>query len=144
MRRFLVVEAQTIDQRTLLLQTKHTGLGVARLRMGGDGSNFYEAEAKSCPDRYRDAVLVETCSETHWTRNVRPAISTGRAGLCPAQASQQTRGDTRRRSEGVERTLVRDLRVHGEKSASKERPCGIEKAHAGSSDHASARMSRFP
>ncbi|MPN00679.1 hypothetical protein SDC9_147875 [bioreactor metagenome] len=65
-----VVEAQAIDQRVGLGQTEHARLGVARLRLGGDGAHLHKTKSHGGQAVNDACILVQARRHAHAIREV--------------------------------------------------------------------------
>ena len=66
----IVIKTETIDQRSLLGQSKDARLRISRLRFRGHGADLDKTETKRRPGRKRDAVFVQAGSKSDWIPKV--------------------------------------------------------------------------
>ena len=69
----VVVEAQAVDQRVGLGQAKHARLGVARLRLGRDGTDFDKAKSHGSQAVDAAGVFIQASGQAD-------AVGKGKAG----------------------------------------------------------------
>ena len=69
-----IIDAHAVDEGVVFYESERAGLGIARLRLGGEGAYLHETEAEVAHVVVELSVLVQTCRPTGFL-NVRPNTS---------------------------------------------------------------------
>src|SRR5207244_7122905 len=99
--RAVVVETETVDQRSLLWKTENARLWVSPLRFGGHGPNLDETKAQGSPCGEGDTVFIQSSCKPNGIRKFYAEDSLWfRHGLKNLQRTQRKidmRGDAQKR-----------------------------------------------
>lgn len=60
-----IIDAHAVDEGVVFYESERAGLGIARLRLGGEGAYLHETEAEVAHVVVELSVLVQTCRQAH-------------------------------------------------------------------------------